>query len=292
MTFTHPPCALDDGELDRILGEDVGHGDLTTAALGIGARPARIDLSARDAMVVCGVEEAARLFSRNGCQVATLIERGSRVERSTLLLAAESRADALHRVWKSAQTLIEHAAGIATATAQMVRAVAGIGKTPVVVCTRKNFPGTRAIAALAVQAGGAQMHRLGLGETLLLFPEHRQFIAPAALAETVHRLRQRHPEKKLIAETGDSDEAVALARAGVEILQLERFSPERLAELLRTLNHLALPCLVAAAGGVTLANAAAYARAGADILVSSAPYFAAPAEVQVCFTPIDRSSPG
>ena len=23
MTFTHPPCALDDGELDRILGEDV-----------------------------------------------------------------------------------------------------------------------------------------------------------------------------------------------------------------------------------------------------------------------------
>jgi len=263
VTFTHPPCALDDGELDRILGEDVGHGDLTTAALGIGARPARIDLSARDAMVVCGVEEAARLFSRNGCQVSTLIERGSRVERGTLLLAAEGRADALHRVWKSAQTLIEHAAGIATATAQMVRAVAGIGKTPVVVCTRKNFPGTRAIAALAVQAGGAQMHRLGLGETLLLFPEHRQFIAPAALA-----------------------------RAGVEILQLERFSPERLAELLRTLNHLALPCLVAAAGGVTLANAAAYARAGADILVSSAPYFAAPAEVQVRFTPAAQSASG
>ena len=38
---------------------------------------------------------------------------------------------------------------------------------------------------------------------------------------------------------------------------------------------------LAPAGGVTLANALAYARAGADLLVSSAPYFAPPADVKV-----------
>ncbi len=278
------PCTLDDVELDRILNEDVRHGDLTTAALDIGARPARVTLTARGAMVVCCIEEAARLFSRAGCHCTGLVEHGSRVDDGTMLLTVEGRADALHRVWKTAQTLIEYGAGIATSAAQIVTAVAGVGKTPAVVCTRKNFPGTRSVAALAVKAGGAQMHRLGLAESLLVFPEHRLFIPPTELTARLRQLKRNHPEKKLIAEAIDSDEAVALAHAGVEILQLEKFTPDQLAELLLRLQRLALPCLVAAAGGINAANAAAYARAGADILVTSAPYFAPPAEVQVRFS--------
>lgn len=284
----HAPCAIDDVELDRILNEDVRHGDLTTAALDIGAWPARITLAARGAMVVCGVEEAARLFSRAGCHCTGLVERGSRVDDGAMLLTVEGRADALHRVWKTAQTLIEYVAGIATAAAQIVAAVEGIGKSPAVVCTRKNFPGTRSLAALAVKAGGAQMHRLGLAESLLVFPEHRLFIPRQELAARLLQVKRSHPEKKLIAEAIDGDEAVALARAGVEIVQLEKFSPDQLAELLLTLQRLALPCLVAAAGGINAANAAAYARAGADILVTSAPYFAPPADVQVRFSPLPQ----
>ena len=45
--------------------------------------------------------------------------------------------------------------------------------------------------------------------------------------------------------------------------------------------------LIAAAGGVTPANAAAYAQAGADVLVSSAPYSAAPKDVAVSMQALD-----
>ena len=42
---------------------------------------------------------------------------------------------------------------------------------------------------------------------------------------------------------------------------------------------------LAATGGITLANAPAYAQAGADLLVTSAPYFAAPRDVAVTLAP-------
>jgi molybdenum transport protein len=96
-------------------------------------------------------------------------------------------------------------------------------------------------------------------------------------------LRAAQPEKRLVAEVGSAEEALTLARAGgVDVLQLERFSPAALAELKAQLHAEGLGGVrVAPAGGVTLANAVANARAGADFLVSSAPYFAPPADVKV-----------
>jgi molybdenum transport protein len=98
-------------------------------------------------------------------------------------------------------------------------------------------------------------------------------------------LRRNQPEKKLVVETGDADEAMSLARQGVEVLQLERFAPAALAQLRARLDAEGLQPLLAPAGGVTAANALDYARAGADLLVSSAPYFAPPADVKVAIGP-------
>ena len=44
---------IGDGELWRLLAEDVPHGDLTTHLLGVGERPGRVRFAARTAMVVC-----------------------------------------------------------------------------------------------------------------------------------------------------------------------------------------------------------------------------------------------
>ncbi|MDE2371493.1 MAG: hypothetical protein KGN16_21165 [Burkholderiales bacterium] len=69
------------------------------------------------------------------------------------------------------------------------------------------------------------------------------------------------------------------------LLQLERYAPAALATLRRRLEMEGLRPLLAPAGGVTEANALAYAEAGADLLVSSAPYFAPPADVKVVIEP-------
>lgn len=275
--------ALDDVELERLLREDVPYHDLTTEGLGIGLALGEVAFSARSTMVVCGVEEAARLFERRGCRCNGIVARGQSVTAGQLLLRVVGRAAALHQVWKTAQTLVETTSGIATATAALIAAVRGVGKQPAVVTTRKNFPGTRALASLAARAGGATAHRLGLSETLLVFPEHRIFLPSGQLGERLQALKREHPEKKLVVEVLNGTEAMLMARAGADVLQLEKFSPADVALTVKQLQQTGLAVLVAAAGGVNAQNAADYARAGADILVTSAPYWAAPCDVKVLF---------
>jgi hypothetical protein len=120
--------------------------------------------------------------------------------------------------WKTAQTLAEALSGIASAARLIVQRLQQAGLDVPVACTRKNFPGTRALAAKAVRSGGAVMHRLGLSETLLVFPEHRAFNAATDLAAAVAGLRRSQPEKRVVVEVGSADEAMAMARAGADFL--------------------------------------------------------------------------
>ncbi|MDL2337425.1 MAG: ModD protein [Pseudomonadota bacterium] len=276
---------IDDDELRRWLREDAPHGDLTTRTLRLGSQPGRLQFQARGAMCVAVIEEAARLFELCGCEAVVVVPSGSDAAPGETLLKAEGPADGLLLAWKVAQTAVEAASGIASEAARIVALLRTAGFSQPLACTRKNWPGGRALAARGVWAGGAVMHRLGLSETLLVFPEHRAFLAPADVMASMTALRAAQPEKKLVVEVGSEDEAMGFARAGAEVLQLERFSPAALAALRRRLDAEGLRPLLAPAGGVTAANALDYATAGADFLVSSAPYFAPPADVKVFIGP-------
>jgi molybdenum transport protein len=280
-TATFERCELSDAQLQALLAEDAPWGDLTTRSLALGGEPGRARFSARAAMIVAGAEEAARLFDLCGSRARIARPSGSPVEAGAILLEAEGPADSLLLAWKVAQALVEACSGVATATGRIVAALRNAGHATPVACTRKNFPGTRALASKSVRAGGGVMHRLGLSESLLVFPEHRAFIAADALPAKLAAVKAAQPEKKLVVEVGSVDEALAIARAGADVLQLERFSPQALQALRVQLAQRGLRPLLAPAGGITADNAVAYAEAGADLLVTSAPYFAGPADVKV-----------
>jgi molybdenum transport protein len=268
---------LDDGQLQQLLRDDVPCGDLTTAGLGIGELPARLDCSARQPMTLCGVEEAARLFQLLGTRVHVHAHSGQTLAAGTPILSVEGSAGALHQGWKTAQVLMEWASGVASASAALVAAAAPLP----VACTRKSAPGTKALAVKAIRAGGATLHRLGLSETLLLFAEHRLFLDEVPGA-TLAGLRRREPEKKIVVEVADLGEALRWAEA--DVLQLEKFTPAALAAVRRALGDWPSPPLLAAAGGIHAGNAAEYVAAGADLLVTSSPFSAPPKDVQVRFS--------
>ena len=281
MTLSHAmndTRCLSDHELARLLGEDLPYGDLTTDALGIGKHAAVASFRARFAMTVCAVEEAARLFVLVGAAPTVLCPSGSVVEAGTVVLEVSGSASALHRVYKTAQVMMEWSGGIATAAAAIVAVAAGVP----VACTRKNVPGTRALSAKAVKTGGARLHRLGLSESLLIFEEHRLFINESP-ARTIARLKQLEPEKKIVVEVADEAQAMLWARAGADVLQLEKFPPARVQVCRRLIDAEGAQVKLAATGGVHADNAAAYVAAGADLLVTSAPYYAPPRDVKVVF---------
>lgn len=274
------PFAVSDSLLENLLDDDHALGDATTWALGIGDIPGRIIFRARHGQIACCTEEAARMGVMRNLQVEEApVNTGTWVEAGTTLLALTGQAGVLHRVWKPAQTLMEYAAGIASATADLVQA-ARRGNTQIAVaCTRKNFPGTKAISTKAILAGGAVPHRLSLSETLLLFAEHREFLGAETPSDTISRLHRIWPERHVVVEVADEAEASRWIVAGADVIQLEKCTPEIVAKVVREAEG--SKSRIAAAGGVNVGNAEAYARAGAHILVSSWPYGAAARDVAV-----------
>jgi molybdenum transport protein len=278
---------IPDDELRQWLAEDVPYGDLTTRALGFGNRRGRIRFEARQAMVAACGEEAGRIMTMAGANVTECVQSGTGLPAGGLLLAADGPAAALHSGWKVTQTLLETAGGIAAAAQAIVEAAQQVSSEVVVACTRKSLPGTRALSIKAILSGGAVPHRLGLSETVLVFAQHRAFIPDASFADIIARLRRRVPEKKIVVEADTLAEALAIADAGADVVQIDKASPADVAALRRHCEGRTPRPLVAAAGGINAANAADYVRAGADVIVTSAPYTARPLDVKVVMEAAD-----
>jgi molybdenum transport protein len=274
------PTVLTRTELEALLFDDVPYGDLTTDALGIGAAAGTMTFTARAAMVLALAEDAAALIELAGCRVDLQARSGDALAPGVPILTAEGPAAALLRGWKVAQTLIEIWSGVASAARAIVEAAA-VAPHVTVACTRKNVPGTKRCAVAAIKAGGAVMHRLGLSETVLVFPEHRAFLGDEPLEAVVSRLRRVAPEKRLVIEVNTVDAGLAAAAAGFDVIQAEKFVPADIAALVAGLVSTPRRPIIAAAGGIHAANVAAYAQAGADVVVTSSPYLAPPRDVQV-----------
>ena len=284
--MTHyDPLRLTEDEIDRLLGEDAGTGDLTTRVSGIGGKPGAITYHARDALILSGIDEAARIFERLGAEVVFRARAGLDADPGTLLLEARGGAGALHAGWKISQIVMEWASGVALATARIVRAATAVAPDIRVACTRKSVPFTKKLSVKAVLAGGGEVHRLGLAESVMLFAEHRQFFDdPRDLAAIIATVRRHAPEQAVMIEVATVEEALAAAKAFADVIQLEKFSPDEIHQVVSGISRRpdGRP-VIAAAGGINPGNAAGYAASGADVLVTSSPYYARPADIQVRF---------
>lgn len=276
------PFPLPDDRLLAMLREDVPYGDATTRGLGIGEQPGQASFVTRGTIVACCVEEAERIMLLAGCRsVQRFHSSGAQVEAGSELLLAEGSAAALHRGAKVAQTLMEIASGVATRARRILLAARESKPNIAVACTRKHMPGAKDVMLKAVMAGGCAPHRLGLSDSVLVFAQHRAFLGRKPPYLWVAELRAAQPERKISVEAESVDEVTWFASAGVDCVQVDKLSPEQIAEAIRAMSGMAKRPMIAATGGVNETNARAYAEAGADLLVTSAPYAAPPADISV-----------
>jgi len=282
-------ACLPDGEIERFIDEDIPYCDLTTHLLGIGHQPGAITFTTREDTTLCCCEEAARVLEKCGCRISTLVPSGTRCDPGTVFLDARGTAQALHAGWKVALNLLECASGIATRTARIVRAAKEANPGIVVVTTRKSFPGTKKIAIKAIMAGGAVPHRLGLSETVLVFRQHTEFMGGLeAFLKEVAGLRARAPENRIVVEAESADEALRIAAAGVDVIQVDKLAPAELRQLVADVRTMDRGTKISAAGGINEENVALYAASGVDIIVLSSVYFGRPADIGARIVPVER----
>jgi molybdenum transport protein len=182
--------------------------------------------------------------------------------------------------------LLEYASGIATRTRTIVNRAKKVNPGITVVTTRKSFPGTKKVALKAIMAGGALPHRIGLSDSILVFRQHSVFMGGLeSFLETISELKAKTPEHKIIVEAESAEEALKIAAAEVDVVQVDKLPPDELSIVVKQIRQAKPGITISAAGGINADNAAAYAETGVDILVLSSVYFGKPADIGVIIHP-------
>jgi molybdenum transport protein len=265
--------------IDQWIEEDVPYFDLTTTLLGIGGQAGSIAYYSRDPITVACVEIAGQILSRCDLKITEQLESGEKAAPNQVFLKAEGRAGDIHKAWKVTLNLLEYACGISTRTARLVSAARSVKPDIAVLTTRKVFPGTKAVSVSAAIAGGALPHRLGLGETILIFDNHLKKIGGyQALAKRLPDMKARVCDKEICVEVVTEEDALLMAEAGVDALQFDKVPPDVLKGIAAKLRGAGSRARLIAAGGVTADNAAAYADAGVDAISTTWIYFGKPAD--------------
>ena len=258
------------------LEEDLGRGDLTAPALV--DRWGRAGWFARRDGLFCGgvLVEPLLVQLDERCQVALLVEDGQPVRAGQRLLELEGPAMALVAAERTALNLAMRLSGIATATAELVAALAGSGVR--LADTRKTTPGLRVLEKYAVRCGGGLNHRFGLDDAAMLKENHLAW--GGGLAAAVAAVRANAPwPARVIVEAETEAEARAALVAGADAVLLDGFESAALAAVVPALRALAeqrgQPVLLEASG-VEPSQLAAYAGSGVDLISTSAPVTRSP----------------
>ncbi|MFV0481441.1 MAG: ModD protein [Campylobacteraceae bacterium] len=260
---------ITDSTLDFWLKEDVSYIDLTTFSLGIGDEDATFEIYARDECILCGSEEIERLAKKLNINLLHVKSSGKKVKDKELVFKAFGKAKDIHILWRVSTNILSFASSIATRTNRLVTLAKEVNKNIAVGSTRKSTPATRALSTKAVLCGGGIIHRLGLSETFLMFDEHKVFFnSNDDIIKKLQELRHTLAEKTLSIEVKSVEEGTVFAPF-VDILQVDKLSPEDVNKIVLHVKTKNLKTKVAVAGGVNEKNIKEYAKTGADFLVTS-----------------------
>jgi nicotinate-nucleotide pyrophosphorylase (carboxylating) len=172
-----PDAFLSPLEIDavvmRALAEDLGRaGDVTSTATIPEDTRARALVIARAAGIISGLPLVAAAFEKlaPGIAITANTRDGAAVATKTTLMTVEGSARAVLAAERVALNLLGRLSGVATATHEFVRRVAGTRTR--ICCTRKTTPGLRALEKYAVRCGGGFNHRFGLDDAMLIKDNH------------------------------------------------------------------------------------------------------------------------
>ena len=216
--------------------EDINTGDITTNALIPEESRATAEMTAKAPGIVSGLDIALRVFKYiDGTTVWTpLVKEGERVSKGDKIARIEGSYRALLTAERTALNILQRMSGIATATAIFVRELEGTNTR--LLDTRKTAPGMRLLDKMAVKAGGATNHRMGLYDMALIKDNHIK--VAGGITNAVKQVRASIPAGiKIEVEVTDLNETREALAAGADIIMLDNMTNEAMAEAVKVIDR-------------------------------------------------------
>ena len=271
-----PAWIVLDELLSLWLKEDIGRGDQATQGLGeLALERGHAYWVAKEEGVVAGLPVASRVFFLLDPQrdFRALVSEGAAVKKGTQIAEIGCRLSTLLTGERVALNLAMRLSGIATMTRRFADEIADLPAQ--LVDTRKTTPGLRILEKHAAFVGGAQNHRMGLDDGVMIKDNH---IATAGgIGAAMSQVRERVPYPVTVEVETESLEQVKEAIAHkADIIMLDNMTTEMMSEAVGIIRAAKRGIKIEASGNVSLRSIREIALTGVDYISSSAPITRSP----------------
>ncbi len=261
----------------RALEEDGAFDDITTLSTVPEMQQAQAMLITRQAGVVAGFSVALETFRMldEAIEMKQVVRDGATVQSDDVLAHLHGPARSILSAERVALNFMGRLSGIATITAQCVRAIEGTQAR--ILDTRKTTPGLRSLEKRAVLLGGGHNHRFGLSDGVLIKDNHIK--AAGGITQAIAGARHMAPHLLKIeveCETlAEVEEAIA---AQADVVLLDNMDTERMRSAVILLRRKAPQILIEASGniGTNMSRLASVAATGVDFISLGAITHSAP----------------
>ncbi|MEE8119800.1 MAG: carboxylating nicotinate-nucleotide diphosphorylase [Gammaproteobacteria bacterium] len=210
------------------LKEDVGSGDLTATLVPVDAT-CKANLLVREPAVLCGVawfDETFRQLDKR-INVSWQAADGDEVNIDQVLCTVDGPSRGILTGERTALNFLQTLSGTATVTRQYAKAIQNTDCR--VLDTRKTLPGLRTAQKYATACGGADNHRMGLYDAVLIKENHIR--AAGSIAAAIKQVQRDLPANiRIEIEVESIVELKQALAAGAEFLLLDNFSLEELSQ--------------------------------------------------------------
>jgi nicotinate-nucleotide pyrophosphorylase (carboxylating) len=263
VDFPSPLPADLQQQVTNALREDVGGGDVT-ASLVPARQRVRGRLITRELMTLCGSAWVEATFRQLDPQIVLKwqVEEGGQADAGETLLILEGLARPILTGERTALNFLQLLSATASEARRYVDAVAGTGC--IILDTRKTLPGLRTAQKYAVRCGGAQNHRMGLFDMVLIKENH--IAAAGSITKAIDNARRAAPRLQVETEVETLEQLEEALLARPDIVMLDNFALTDLVRAVERNRQLGSPVKLEASGGASLETVRAIAEAGVDFI--------------------------
>jgi nicotinate-nucleotide pyrophosphorylase (carboxylating) len=250
-------------QVDAALAEDIGSGDVT-AALVPADQQVRGAIVTREDAVLCGRAWADETYRRLDprVQLGWRAADGERLTSGEVICGIEGPARAVLTGERTALNFLQLLSATATEARRFVDAVAGTGCR--ILDTRKTLPGLRSAQKYAVRCGGADNHRMGLYDRVLIKENH--IAAAGSLGGAVRAAATHAPGLLVEVEVESLAELEEALDAAPDIVLLDDFTHADMRTAVALNRARPRPVKLEASGSVSLETVRAIAATGVDYI--------------------------
>ena len=261
---------LNHPETERIIAEafreDVRDGDHTTLATLDPSLQRRARCLIKDQGILAGVDLAERIFHHLDprLQFEKQLADGETVKYGDVAFYVEGPAQSILTAERLVLNLMQRMSGIASLTRKMVQQLEGLPTK--LLDTRKTTPLIRHFEKWAVKIGGAENHRFGLYDMVMIKDNHHDYAGgiTAAVRRTQTYLQEKGLDLRIEVETRNLEEVrECLQVGGIHCIMLDNMSAELMKEAVDLIDG---RYETEASGGINYETLREKAESGVDYL--------------------------